>query len=65
MVRDLARNHFRIHTQIYDQVYSYFPHFDDLFDEESFYLFAVGLTITAIFVCVVFSRKITLREVDF
>lgn len=65
MVRQLARNHFRIHSQIYDNVYNYFPPFDELFDEESFYLFAIGLTLTSIVVCYILSRRITLVEVEY
>ncbi len=65
MVKSMARNHFRIHSQIYDSVYNYFPAFDELFDEESFYLFAIGVTLTTIVVCYLLSRRIKLVEVEY
>lgn len=65
MVKDLAKTHFRIHSEIYDQVYNYFPDFDDLFDEETFYLSAIGVTLVSILICFILSKRIKLQEVDY
>lgn len=61
----MAVNHFKVHAQMYDRLYNYIPSFDDLFDEESFYLFALLVTIVSIIVCFLLSRRITLRESDY
>ena len=56
--------HFDVHQHIYKRVYNWFPDFDELFDEESFYLTAIGVVILSILVCFLLSRKITLTEAD-
>ena len=64
-MKDIAKTHFKIHTQVYNKVYNYFPDFDELFDEENFYLFAAGIVIMSILGCFLLSKRIKLREIDY
>jgi len=47
-----------------DHVYGHLPRFDEIFDEETFYIFAVGIVIMSIVVAFVLSRFITLKDHD-
>lgn len=49
---------------MYDMVYNIFPEFDQLFDEETFYLAACGITIISVAICFILSRFIHLREAN-
>ncbi len=48
--------------QAVNNIYDQFPAFTDIFDEETFYIFAACLTIVAIILAVVASRFITIKE---
>jgi len=47
-----------------DHLYSQFPAFTDIFDEESFYLFAFCFTCVTILVAVIASRYIKIKEME-
>ena len=40
------------------------PHFTDVFDEESFYIFVAVFVISTILIAFLLSRKITIKEHD-
>jgi hypothetical protein len=45
-----------------DDIYNGLPSFTDVFDEETFYMFAFGFTCCTILVAFILSRFITLKE---
>jgi len=47
-----------------NNIYNEFPSFTDLFDEESFYVFAACFTLGTVLLAFVLSRFITLKERD-
>ena len=47
-----------------DRIFSKTPSFEDIFDEESFYLFAACFTCISVVAAFVASRYITLKERD-
>lgn len=51
-----------VHKHIVHKLADYVPAFTDIFDEESFYIFAFLLVIATIAVAVVLSRKIDLTD---
>ncbi|RWS24495.1 putative mitochondrial 50S ribosomal protein L53-like protein [Leptotrombidium deliense] len=51
-------------VQIFRNIYGSLPHFSDVFDEESFYVFVVLFVLATIAVAVILSRFITLKESD-
>lgn len=61
----MARDYLAIHGHLVEKLSGFVPHFDDLFDEESFYIFAICLTLGSILVCFLLSKKIKLEEVDY
>jgi len=54
---------FRLSSYLSDR-YSDLPAFSDVFDEESFYLAFIGLTLLSVLVAFVASRFIKLKEAD-
>ncbi|KAH9527676.1 hypothetical protein DERF_001683 [Dermatophagoides farinae] len=56
--------HYSVLIEMYDMVYNIFPEFDQLFDEETFYLAACGITIISVAICFILSRFIHLREAN-
>ena len=56
--------HFEVHEHIYKNVYNWFPDFDELFDEESFYLTAIAVVLVSIVACFILSRIVTITEAD-
>ena len=51
-------------VEIFRKVTQSLPHFTDVFDEESFYLFAAAFVICTIVVAFLLSRKIKIKEHD-
>lgn len=51
-------------TTLFNQAYNDLPAFTEVFDEESFYLAFIGLTIVTILTAFIASRFITLKEAD-
>jgi len=49
---------------IFNKIYTSIPSFDDIFDEQTFYLFALFITFVTIIAVVILSRFITLKEID-
>jgi len=47
-----------------DHIYSQFPAFTDIFDEETFYVFAFCFTCITILAAVIASRFIKIKEMD-
>jgi len=45
-----------------DGVYGNLPSFADVFDEDTFYVFAIGFTCCTVLVAFILSRFITLKE---
>ncbi|XP_075680202.1 uncharacterized protein LOC113798775 [Dermatophagoides pteronyssinus] len=60
----MQNRHYNVLVEMYDMVYNLFPEFDQLFDEETFYLVACGLTIISVAICFILSRFIHLREAN-
>ncbi|KPM09215.1 LSM12-like protein [Sarcoptes scabiei] len=60
----MSTRHYNVLVKIYELVYNGFPDFDQIFDEETFYISAFAITIVSIATCFVLSRFITLREAD-
>jgi len=58
-------NTYSSHVSFFQKAYTSMPHFDDLFDEETFYVFALVVTISAIIIAFIMSRFITLKEVSY
>lgn len=50
--------------KLVNKVYDQFPAFTDVFDEETWYIFAFMFTATTILVAVIASRYITLKNMD-
>jgi len=48
-----------------NDIYNSFPAFTDVFDEETFYIFAAFFVLLTIFIAFLLSRFITLKEKDF
>ena len=61
----MAKSKMTVLAEMFDRAYGWVPDFDDLFDEEGFYIFAFTITIASILVCFLLSRKITLHESNF
>lgn len=55
---------FKASLQLFTDVYESLPYFTDVFDEETFYIFAALFVLASIFVAFVLSRYITIKEVD-
>ena len=55
---------FQSSMALFNQMYEGLPYFTDIFDEESFYLFAICFVLFTILVVVLLSKFITLKEVD-
>lgn len=51
-------------SSVLNNAYADLPAFSDIFDEESFYLAFIGLTIVTLLVAFILSRFITLKEAD-
>lgn len=51
-------------SNAFNEAYHNLPAFTDIFDEESFYLAFIGLTLVSILVAFIASRFITLKEFD-
>jgi len=49
---------------IVDKVYNSVPAFTDIFDEESWYIFALVFTAATIIIAVVASRFVTIKPVE-
>lgn len=49
---------------LFNKVYEAMPMFTDVFDEESFYIFAFFFVVTTILVVIILSRFITIKEFD-
>ena len=55
---------FQTSMQLFTSLYEKVPYFSEVFDEESFYLFAILFAAFTVLVVVVLSRYITLKEAD-
>lgn len=55
---------FKASIQIFNDVYESLPYFTDVFDEESFYIFAAVFTLASIALAFILSRYITIKEAD-
>lgn len=52
-----------VHTKLRDIFSGYVPDFDDVFaDEETFYLFAIGMVVASSIFCIILSRYIKLDD---
>jgi len=49
---------------LFKNIYGRFPAFNDVFDEETFIIFGILLTISTFVVAFLLSRYITIRAVD-
>lgn len=58
----MATDHLKTHLSIFSKVYNLFPRFDEIFDEQTFYMVALIVTLTSILVAFILSRFITLKE---
>jgi len=58
-------NHLATDLNIFNKIYSSIPAFNDLFDEQTFYMFALILTLSSIVFVVILSRFIKLKEVNY
>lgn len=54
----------KAHRELMKQVSGLIPKFEDVFDEETFYIFAIIIVVLSIIAAIVASRYITLRDVD-
>lgn len=52
-------------VQLFSKMYGNVPSFVDVFDEDSFYIFAGIVTVGSILVAIALSRFITIKESDF
>lgn len=52
------------YNALIDKIYNDIPSFSEVFDEESFYLFAFLFTAITILVAFILSRFITIKPVD-
>lgn len=50
--------------QFMQKVHSMFPKFEDVFDEETFYICAIVVVIVTIIIAFILSRYITLKDPD-
>lgn len=60
----MAKKGNKASVEIFRKVTQSLPHFTDIFDEESFYIFAIVFVICTIVVAFLLSRKITIKEHD-
>jgi len=58
-------NHLATNMNIFNKIYNSLPAFDDVFDEQTFYLFALIVTFSTIIVVLILSRFIVLKEVNY
>ena len=59
------RNDWGTDLSIFNKLYKSIPTFDELFDEQTFYLFAFCLTLFTILLAVIVSRFVKLNEVNY
>lgn len=55
---------FKASLQMFNDAYDSLPYFTDIFDEESFYIFAALFTLASIVAAFILSRYITIKEAD-
>ena len=60
----MARRSYQAVLEIFRKLEANMPYFVDVFDEETFYIFAACFVIATILMAFVLSKFITLREVD-
>jgi len=51
-----------VKRSLYSRIYNWFPAFNDVFDEETFYIFAAVVVAGSIFIAFLLSRFIKLKE---
>jgi hypothetical protein len=49
---------------LFKNIYGKFPHFTDVFDEETFIIFGILITLSSLLVAFILSRYITIRAVE-
>lgn len=59
-----AQRKYEATLSIVNKVYDSVPAFTDVFDEETWYIFAGGVTVGTILLTLIASRFITLKPVD-
>lgn len=55
---------FKASLQLFTDAYESLPYFTDIFDEESFYIFAALFVLASVLVAFILSRYITIKEVE-
>lgn len=60
----VKKDSYKASVEIFRKVNQLIPHFTDVFDEESFYIFAAVLTICSILIAFLLSRRIKIKEHD-
>ena len=64
MKKYVSQDKLQVSHQVAGSLYNSLPAFEDIFDEDTFYVFAAFFTIATIFMAVILSRFIKLRPVD-
>lgn len=64
MAHGTNKRGFKASMQIFNDVYESLPYFTDVFDEESFYIFAAVFTLASVLIAFILSRYITIKETD-
>jgi len=60
----MTNKHTNAAVQAINNIYGEFPAFTDIFDEETFYIFAACFTLCTLIAAVVASKFITIKEAD-
>jgi hypothetical protein len=58
-------NHLATDMSLLQKLYHKIPAFDELFDEQTFYVFALLFTLSSILFVIIISRFVKLKEVNY
>lgn len=58
------KSSYKSEMNLFNKVYDSLPAFADVFDEETFYIFAIIVTLSTFLIAIILSRFITIKPVD-